>query len=95
MLFIIIFNFLNIASLNFDLDSVDVIPTDPDILFIFWGGFVHYNVYGVVLNTMTLSRYDQQYFLQYTPPEQLHEDDIKRYITIVSLIIDFFIFLSY
>jgi hypothetical protein len=63
---------------NFDFTCLDVDISDPDILFITRGGFVHYDRLGHVLGAMALSQVDTQYFIQYSPPEKLHAEDANQ-----------------
>ena len=58
-----------------DLDALGVNATDPDIMLLLLGGFVHYSKNGKVLGVMTISDHQTQYFFRYCPPEQLHPDD--------------------
>lgn len=68
-----------------------MIPTDPDVLFLRWGGFIHYDSNGSILNVMVMSRIDQKYFIQYGEPEPLHPDDVKRFLLILFTFIYLFI----
>mmetsp|Transcript_2746 Transcript_2746/g.4127 ORF Transcript_2746/g.4127 Transcript_2746/m.4127 type:complete len:779 (+) Transcript_2746:248-2584(+) len=60
---------------DMDLDALGVDATDPDIMLLLLGGFVHYSKNGKVLGVMTISDHQTQYFFRYCPPEQLHPDD--------------------
>jgi hypothetical protein len=64
---------------SLDLERLGIDPSDPDILFLSWGGFIHYNFLGTVIGATALSELDTQYFIQYSSPETLHPEDAHKY----------------
>lgn len=77
-LFVISTKNSELQQFNFAEDGIDL--NDPDVSLLLNGGFAYYNISGMVLGCMAMSKSHTQHFVSFTEPEHLDQTDALMYV---------------